>query len=372
MLDPQITDDLRTEIRQRIASEQNILQHMRDQVRPLRAKTQRIHPRSATSISLVGTDGGNNQIAYDPFMVQLIRVVDSSQNELWLETVTPTTSTKELNKRHLNADGTPKSVLGRMMKYLQVSGLEDLSPVFKKEGADRSPSWIQEYRGMVEWAILFSLVREKDYGSDVLIVRDGPLREKMFQSGLFRAFQQGLVEGIDEQFRKNRRRIYIAGIVKHSKFLQRYRLSMALEGVMRNRFPCFVEVDVNVAKDVYRWSEWLTGGGEKEGFAAGRMYLVKFGSGERDPIWVADIFEPQASAAPTIFGYLLADAIDGFPVPFYPQCLQKAHEGAALVDFDMDILQEGIMSALRDSLGANKWIIDELSLTDRDPTRTRY
>jgi len=225
---------------------------------------------------------------------------------------------------------------------------------------------------MIEWAILFSLVRDKEYGSDVLIVRDGPLREKMFAKGLFAKYQEGLKEGIAKQFSQNRRRVYLVGVVKHSKFLQRYRLAMALEGVMRNRYPCFVQVDDDISKDVYRWGEWITGGAAGEGFTAGKMFLVKFGSGEQHPVWVVDIFSPQVAEATTIFGYLLADAIDGFPIPLYPQCLQKAHEGAALVDFDMDILQEGILSALRDELGEKKWIIDELALADRDPARARY
>ena len=37
---------------------------------------ERIQPRTTTSISLVGTDGGNNKIQYDPFLIQLIRVVE--------------------------------------------------------------------------------------------------------------------------------------------------------------------------------------------------------------------------------------------------------------------------------------------------------
>lgn len=75
------------------------------------------------------------------------------------------------------------------------------------------------------------------------------------------------------------------------------------------------------------------------------MFLVKFGKGSRDPVWPIDIFLPQAGEAQAILGYLLADAIDGFPVTLYPRCLQKAHENAALVDFDFDILQDEIFAA---------------------------
>jgi len=60
-----------------------------------------------------------------------------------------------------------------------------------------------------------------------------------------------------------------------------------------------------------------------------------------DPVWPIDIFQPQAKDAPTALGYMLADAIDGFPIPFYPRCLQRAHENAAVVDFDLTIPQDG-------------------------------
>ena len=92
----------------------------------------------------------------------------------------------------------------------------------------------------------------------------------------------------------------------------------------------------------------------------------------RDPIWPVDIFTPQASQADRIFGHLLADAIEGFPVPFYPRCLQKAHERAALVDFDMDMLQDAIFNGLRTALGNESATLDAFVLEDVDPGQGRY
>src|SRR5690242_10702311 len=99
MIEPASLSALSNEIHVRINTESSVLTQMREDVRKLKAATRRIHPRSATAISLVGTDGGNNQIHYDPFMVQLIRVVDSSQNEYCLEVITPRSSIEELNAR---------------------------------------------------------------------------------------------------------------------------------------------------------------------------------------------------------------------------------------------------------------------------------
>ncbi|HOY03057.1 MAG TPA: hypothetical protein PLV36_16330, partial [Zoogloea sp.] len=73
-----------------------------------------------------------------------------------------------------------------------------------------------------------------------------------------------------------------------------------------------------------------------------------------------------------IIGYMLADAINGFPVPFYPQCLQKAHENAALVDFDFDILQDEIFRGIRTALGDRGSALDIFRLKDTDPAQRRY
>jgi hypothetical protein len=133
-----------------------------------------------------------------------------------------------------------------------------------------------------------------------------------------------------------------------------------------------VEVPRELEASVYKWPEYAGLGGEGEWFVAGRMFFVKFGGGRHDPIWAVDLLVSQAGEASTIFGHLLADALDGFPVPFYPQCLQRAHESAALVDFDMDILQDQICDALRGNLGEKKWVIDELTLQESDPSHRRY
>jgi len=102
------------------------------------------------------------------------------------------------------------------------------------------------------------------------------------------------------------------------------------------------------------------------------MFLVKFGRHRRDPIWPVDIFLPQVGESQTILGYMLADAINGFPVPHYPRCLQKAHENAALVDFDFDILQDCVYDGIRTSLGLNAEVLDIFQLQDTDPAQRRY
>lgn len=379
MIDPASQAQLKEAIADCIGTDQGVLDALREEIRPLKSATRRIQPRATTSISLVGTDGGNNQLHFDPFLIQLVRVVDSSNNEYCLEAVSPTTPISKLDKRQFQPDGIPRTALGEMMAYLGVASLQNLSPVFPRPEKNKpvSPSWVQVYRELVEWAILFKILG-KDYGTDTLIICDGLLRSKVFAKDLFQRLLQGMKERIEAQWSKSRRRVYLAGVAKHSKVLSRYRLAMSLEGFLQTDYPAYVEVPREVEEQAYLWSEFARGddraedGGEINKFVGGKMFLVKFGSHRLDPVWPVDIFVPQVGESQTILGSMLADAINGFPVPHYPRCLQKAHENAALVDFDFDILQDFIYEGVRSSLGCDAGTLDAFQLQDADPAQRRY
>jgi hypothetical protein len=380
VIDPQSQAKMRQEINDRIEADYDLLRQLREEIRPLRNDVRRIQPRTTTSISLVGTDGGNNRIQFDPFLLQLIRVVDSSNNEYCLEAVTPTTDVSGLSAQQFDENGAPITALGGMMDYLGVDHPSRLSPMIRANDSDRpvSPSWVQVYRELVEWAILLSLVRDKDFGTDTLIVFDGLLRSKVFAGELFADYRRGLREGVEDQWRKNRRKVYLAGLAKHSKVLSRYRLAMSLEGVLATEYPAYVEIPREIEENAYAWAEYARGddrtaeGAEANKFVGGKMFFVKFGPGPRDPIWPVDIFLSQVREVQQIVGFMLADATNGFPVPFYPQCLQRAHENASLVDFDFDILQDQVFDGLREVLGREAPALDTFRLQDGDVAQRRY
>lgn len=379
MLDPRSQNQLKDAIAECIGIDKHVLDALRTEIRPLKSNVRKIQPRATTSISLVGTDGGNNQLQFDPYLIQLVRVVDSSDNEYCLEAVSPTTPLSTLAHRHFDGNGEPKSALGEMMSFLGIKTLTHLSHMIRpnEDGKPVSPSWVQVYRELIEWATLFALLK-KDFGTDTLIVCDGLLRSKVFAGDLFARLRVGIKDRIESQWSKSRRRVYLAGVAKHSKVLTRYRLAMALEGVMQVDYPSYVEVPREIEERAYVWSEFARGddqaelGGEANKFVGGKMFLVKFGSRGRDPIWPVDIFQAQVAEAQVILGSMLADAINGFPVPHYPRCLQKAHENAALVDFDFDILQDFIYEGVRGSLGAQGPSLDAFQLQDADPAQKRY
>ena len=380
MLDPQSHTALKAEIRKQIDRDMGVLANLRDEVKSLKSTVRRIQPRSTTSISLVGTDGGNNRIQFDPFLVQLVRVVDSSNNEYCLEAITPTTSVSALSRMQFDEGGEPRTPLGNLMDYLGVCDLTELSHMIRRNESDQpsSPSWVQVYRELMEWAVLFNILRDRYFGTDTIIVCDGLLRSKVFAGELFNRLSKGIKDAIDDHKKHHRRQIYLVGVAKHSKVLDRYRLAMVLEGILTSSYPAYTVIPRELEEQAYVWSEYARGddreleGGELNKFVAGKMFFVKFGHGTQDPIWPVDVFSPQEKHAPAILGCLLADATNGFPVPFYPRCLQKAHENAALVDFDFDVLQDEVFSSLRAALGTQSQKLDEFQLRDVDPAQRRY
>jgi hypothetical protein len=319
LVDPESQARMRAEIAERMRADRSLLDALRAEIRPLRDSVRRIQPRSTTSISLVAADGGNNRLEFDPFLVQLVRVVDSSNNEYCLEAITPTTSVTQLSKHQFDATGKPVTALGEMMAFLGVSDLSKLSHMIRRNDNDdrpTSPSWIQVYRELVEWAILFSLVRTHNFGSDTLIVCDGLLRSKVFAGEHFRTLLAGFDAAMKEQNAKRRRRIYLVGVAKHNSALARYRLAMALEHILTSSFPAYVEVPRDIENKAYVWGEYARGSADEMNdrevnkFVGGKMFFVKFGTHPRDPIWPVDIFEPQVPDAQMILGFMLADAIN--------------------------------------------------------------
>lgn len=377
MIDPENQDELKGEIATRIISDSYILDDLRQKIRPLLHQVRQIQQRTTTSISLVGTDGGNNKVEYDPFLVQLVRVVDSSNNQYCLEVISPSTNIKEQSMRQFNSVEGP-SALGKLMSFLGARDLVDLSQmiVIDENGLAVSPSWVQVYRHLVEWAILFDVIRNKDFGTDTLIVFDGLLRSKSFRGRLFEDLIKAIWDSIQERKRKQKRNIYLVGLAKHTSVLSRYRLAMSLEGVLSTNFPSYVEIPRTIEAEVYKWDEYSRGIGDQSGegnkFVGGKMFFAKFGGGRYDPIWPVDVLEYQLPDADKIFGYLLADAIHGFPIPFYPLCLQKAHENAALVDFDYLIMQDFIMDAIRSHLGMQGHVLDVSRIQETDVASRRY
>ena len=378
MLDPLKLNDLKILMKECMQNDVALMDELRDEVEVLKNGVKKINPRTSTAISLVGTDGGNNNLEFDPFIVHVIRVVDSNGVEYYMDVITPTTPISKIDNKIKDGNNKGYNSLRQMMDALNVESISKLSPMIRerKRGEPVKTSWIQAYRELVEWATLFSLIKNKNYGSDTIIVFDGLLRSKVFSGDLFHKLKNELQRLIEERYTTTGCKIYIVGVAKHSKVLDRYRLVMHTDGIMKTKYPCYAEVPRLMEEKSYIWAEYARdddyAGAEVNKYVAGKMFFVKFGDQKDDPIWPVDILTSQLRDSDKIISYLMNDAIYGFPIPWYPLCLQKAHENSALFDFDMDLIRDSMTNAIREAMGEEKENFDSFLFANSDTTGRRY
>jgi hypothetical protein len=331
-----------------------------------------IKPRSATSVALMAADGGNNQVAFNPFYLHVIRVVDSHGKELFLDVVSPTSDIDDLSRRHLDASG-PHTPLGQLMADLGVRSLRELSPMMNPDFG----GWVLTYRDLCEWATLYELICSRRFAQDTVLVHDGLLRCMLFSGDLFIRMYELIRAHIERVYTEDRRRVWLVGLAKKTEVLEQYRLAISLSRIFERGSPCFVPVPAAMQARVYRWAEYTRAPGdtstvEKPRFNMGAMHFARFGSRSGDPVWTVDLLDCQKGDAQAVFGYLLSDAVAGFPVPFYPNCLQQADNHSRVADLDLDIVEDNLIDAIRLQVGPDLApIIDELRLAT-DVAARRY
>jgi hypothetical protein len=309
---------LRQAIRDRTEADRRLLDELRADARTMAPNVRNIKPRITTSVSLVASDGGNNKLVFDPFTVQLVRVVDSYGKELFFDVISPTTDTDKLSAAQFESDGNPKTVLGRMMADLKVKTLNQLSHMIPDGKKTReaphtvSPSWVLVYRDLCEWAVLYDRICYNTFATDTLIVRDGLLRSKLFRGELFIEFRKKIEAAINGIKEKDRRAVLLVGIAKHSKVITRYQLAMTIENILSPGEARYVRIPRDLEAKAYVWPEYARGEesegdeGEAPKFVAGDLYFVRFGKAKGDPLWGIDVLRrsnktPNATATSRSF-----------------------------------------------------------------------
>lgn len=361
------------EIRKRIyeayQKENPILEKFRKYARDLANRVKPVRPYSVNAVSFVSSDGGDNRLFFNPAVIELVRVVDSRGNQCAIDAIASNTKTSDLNER-VKADS-PLMVkpLKRLCDDLNISELEQLSYLLSGLEEGKSTGAIRCYRDIVEWAVLYDLIVNYEWGNDTVIVRDGLLRTKSFKREIFPKIDAKIREGIEKHKRKNVN-ISIVGVAKQSAVLSRLAVALELEGVFHKPFSCYAEVPREIEMECYNYDRtWLDtyetiqeynekareeGSSEKPYLyqSMGQMFLVKFGDRPYDPVWPVDIAAFQVHEADRIIGQLTVDAQNGFPIPDYPMCIQKAHDYAKIGGIEVTILQdilfEGITQNLND------------------------
>lgn len=357
-------EELRAKVVEAYRADDPLLQKFRAYARRLKDKTKPLRAYSVNAVSFVSADGGDNRLTFNPAIVELIRVVDSRGNQCALDALASTSTLHELEERA--SAGTNKVVppLQRLCSDLGLA-VRDLSYLLHGMGTPgKSTGAMRCYRDIVEWAVLYDLVTNPSlrWGGDTILVRDGLLRTKSFKREVFPRIDQKLRAGVAAHAVKNVT-LSLVGVAKQSAVLGRLAVALELEGTFHRDYPCYVQVDQDIEADCYNFDRtWLdtyeTAEPDDEGRrlyqALGKMFLAKFGDRPLDPVWPVDVAEWQLSVADKILGQLTVDAQQGFPIPDYPMCIQRAHDFAKLTGLEVEVLQDLLVDGMSQGLSSEE------------------
>ncbi|PJJ76186.1 hypothetical protein BXY57_1792 [Thermoflavifilum aggregans] len=362
-------------------NEEPVLYEFREFAKRLKNDIKRIKPYSVNAVSFVSSDGGDNRLYFNPATVELVRVVDSLGNQCALDAIASNSKASELNTR---VDTTSPLLVQPLLKLCQdlntdVVGLSYLLKGLGEPG--KSTGAVRIYRDIVEWAVLYDLMKYREWGSDTIIVREGMLRTKSFKRDIFPEIDR-LIRKAYEDHKKKNITVSLVGVAKQSAVLSRLAVALELEETFHKKYPCYVQVPKDIEEKCYNFDRtWLntleTSQPYEEGRhlyqSMGKLFLVKFGDRPFDPVWPVDIAEWQVSEADKIIGQLTKDAQPGFPIPDFPMCVQKAHDLAKVNGLEVDILQDILFDGITQNLTpTEKEKVLRIKLLGQNLTNIRY
>jgi len=339
-------------------NEEPVIHEFREFARRLKNDVKPIRPYSVNAVSFVSSDGGDNRLYFNPATVELVRVVDSLGNQCALDAIASNSKASELNTRVEKTSPLLVEPLRKLCQDLNTN-VVGLSYLLKGLGeSGKSTGAVRIYRDIVEWAVLYDLMKYRVWGSDTIIVREGMLRTKSFKRKIFPQLDQLIREAYQEHKKENIT-VSMVGVAKQSAVLSRLSVALELEETLHKPYPCYVRVPEDIEAKCYNFDRtWLdtleTSEPDEEGTylyqSMGKLFLVKFGNRPFDPVWPVDIAEWQLSEVDKIIGQLTRDAQPGFPIPDFPMCVQKAHDFAKVNGLEVDILQDILFEGITQNL----------------------
>lgn len=355
-------DAVRAKVLRAYDADDPVLQKFRGYARRLKDSVRPLRTYSVNAVSFVSMDGGDNRLVFNPAVVELVRVVDSRGRECAMDAVARTAKLAELEKRIQPGTAETVDPLQRLCADLGLS-LGKLSYLLKgMDDPSKSTGAMRTYRDIVEWAVLYDLVANPkiQWGSDTIIVRDALLRTKSFRRDVFPLIDKRIRDAVARHAKESHVRVAIVGVAKQSAVLSRLAVALELEATFAKPYPCFVEVPRDVEEDCYNFDRtWLDtyettedrdDGGDPLYQSMGQMFLAKFGDRPMDPVWPVDIAVWQVAEAEKILGQLALDAQQGFPMPDYPMCIQRAHDFAKLTGLEIEVLQDILLGGVTQKL----------------------
>ena len=339
-------EELRGKIGEAVEKELPLVEELRAEVRQLQVK--KLGTRPCRAIAPVATDGGENRLSFEPLHLEIIRVVDSNGTDL-VQEVIPLSEDTEVFEQYaarmpvlqklLEMVGVPFHALSFLVGRRKPSG---------SEPEEREPNirgQLRAFRDIIEWAVVLDLA-SRDWPTDVLLLRDGLLRSKIFKLATFPLLDRAFEHAFESQGARQRHRVYLLGVAKTSAVLSKLGLAMMLEGTFSKDYPCYAEVPRGLEAKCYNFDRtWLETAEDREDDTTkryqsfGRLHLVKLSPMRTAPIFPVDIpVWLPAKDRQAVLEYLAYDAFDTFPVIGYPHSLQKAHEYATMTGLEMTVL----------------------------------
>ena len=376
-------EDLKMRVFNAYKNEEPVIKKFRDFAKQLKNNVKPIRKYSVNAVSFVSSDGGDNRLYFNPATIELVRVVDSLGNQCALDAIASNLKAKELNTRIQEKDN--NSFLVEPLKRLcndlntDVVGLSYLLGGLGQPG--KSTGAIKVYRDIVEWAVLYDLMKYRDWGSDTIIVREGMLRSKAFKRDIFPKIDS-LVRKAYQDHKQEKITVSMVGVAKQSSVLSRLSVALDLEETLHEPYPCYVEVPKEIESECYNFDRtWIdtleTSEPDEDGKylyqSMGKLFLAKFGNRPFDPVWPVDIAEWQVNETDKILGQLISDAQYGFPIPDFPMCVQKAHDYAKVNGIEVDILNDILFEGITQNLTSKeKEKILRIKYLGKNLTNVRY
>jgi len=351
-------EELKNRVFEAYKNEEPVIHEFREYARRLKNDVKPIRPYSVNAVSFVSSDGGDNRLYFNPATIELVRVVDSLGNQCALDAIASNSKASELNNRVETSSPLLVEPLRKLCQDLNTN-VVGLSYLLKGLGeAGKSTGAVRIYRDIVEWAVLYDLMKYRVWGSDTIIVREGMLRTKSFKRKVFPKLDQLIREAYQDHKKKNIT-VSMVGVAKQSAVLSRLSVALELEETLHKPYPCYVRVPEDIEAKCYNFDRtWLdtleTSEPDEDGTylyqSIGKLFLVKFGNRPFDPVWPVDIAEWQLAEVDKILGQLTKDAQPGFPIPDFPMCVQKAHDFAKVNGLEVDILQDILFEGITQKL----------------------